>query len=747
MRNAAAAARVLGVFGVPKKHSTWSGVERDGASAGFAATGVRQGGVRRLWLGAAAPAQRSDRALPGPAGIGQAPKPVRPAAPVQPNGGYKRAFDLAVLCAALVLLAPAWLPAVALVAAAVRVLDGRPVLFRQRRLGRDGRPFDILKFRTMPVAAETGTGPVVAAANDARATPVGRVLRRWHLDELPQAVNVLRGEMSLVGPRPERPELVALCERRAPGFGRRLAVAPGIAGLAQARRGAAVTPAQKLRYDLLYIRAMGPWLDARLLAACALRALRGFAGVARGRGVALQRLGRPPVLSGFRSAARGMAAAARQACAEAAHVRGPRTAARWLAWLGRRLRWALLRSRHQDHALPPRGAGAALRCVRPLGARRQPSASPAAGPGFDPRRHNPVGWTGNVERRVLALGPPRLLPPGARARRACRSMGALRHAHHVEDVAAFHADAAARAALLARTAATGTPVQVLDRDPALAERLGAGLHALLAAGPPPADPDGREAASVRMRRLALSGHARRPGGWPTVSVLLATRRPARLAAALRAVARQDYPRVELVLALHGDGFAEVPAVPPGLPVRVVRVGAGRPLGEALQAAAAAASGELQAKMDDDDRYGPSHLTDLVLAREYSGAALVGKGPETVYLAGRDLTVRRGRWRAERFSHDIAGGALLISRADLARAGGWRPLPRGVDQALAKDVAAVGGAVYRTHGLEFVLVRHGGGHTWAAADARFLADADEVRHGWRPELAGLSGERWNGALTG
>ena len=171
----------------------------------------------------------------------------------------------------------------------------------------------------------------------------------------------------------------------------------------------------------------------------------------------------------------------------------------------------------------------------------------------------------------------------------------------------------------------------------------------------------------------------------------------------------------------------------------MRVGAGRTLGEALEAATAAATGELLAKMDDDDRYDAHHLTDLVLAREYSDAALVGKGPEVVYLAGADVTVRRGRWRAERYCTDIAGGGLLIARADLARAGGWRPLPWGVDQALAADVAAMGGGVYRTHGSGFLLVRHGRGHAWAADERRFVADADEVHRGWRPDLAAIGDE--------
>ena len=190
-----------------------------------------------------------------------------------PGTAYKRPFDLAALCVAGVLLAPLWLVLAVAVPLAVKLGDGGPVLYRQRRLGLGGRVFDLVKFRTMPVDSEDVTGPVWAAHPDRRATPVGRVLRRLRLDELPQALNVLRGEMSLVGPRPERPEIAPRCERAAPGFARRLAVRPGIAGLAQARRGAAATPRQKLRYDLLYIDAMGLWLDVRLCAACLLRVL------------------------------------------------------------------------------------------------------------------------------------------------------------------------------------------------------------------------------------------------------------------------------------------------------------------------------------------------------------------------------------------------------------------------------------------------------------------------------------------
>ena len=190
------------------------------------------------------------------------------------NDGYKRPFDLAVVVAALLLLSPFWLLAGVAIALAIRIEDGGPVLYRQTRLGRGGRPFRILKFRTMVVGAEDGTGPVRAARRDARVTAVGRLLRRFHLDELPQVVNVLKGEMSLVGPRPERPALAARFERETPGFARRLRVRPGVMGLAQASSSYHWSPRRKLQYDQLYIDAMGPWLDLRIGLRCVRQALR-----------------------------------------------------------------------------------------------------------------------------------------------------------------------------------------------------------------------------------------------------------------------------------------------------------------------------------------------------------------------------------------------------------------------------------------------------------------------------------------
>ena len=193
---------------------------------------------------------------------------------------YKHPFDLALLAAAGLLLAPLWLVLALAIPLAIRLEDGGRIFYVQRRLGRHGRPFGIVKFRTMAEGAEDGTGPVWAAREDPRTTRVGRVLRRLNLDELPQAVNVLKGEMSLVGPRPERPELAERFEREVPGFARRLRALPGIMGLAQARGNYHTHPRRKLRYDNLYISAMGPALDLTLCALCIRKAIRTAFGLA-----------------------------------------------------------------------------------------------------------------------------------------------------------------------------------------------------------------------------------------------------------------------------------------------------------------------------------------------------------------------------------------------------------------------------------------------------------------------------------
>ena len=165
----------------------------------------------------------------------------------------KRAVDLLVSAVGLTVVTPV----LAVVAIAVRVSSPGPALYHQLRVGKGGRLFTIYKFRSMRHDAEAGTGAVWSTAHDPRVTPIGRFLRRTRLDELPQLWNVLVGDMSIVGPRPERPEFVADLTMQIPFYGQRHVVRPGVTGWAQVRHsyGSTVDDAlQKLQFDLFYIK-------------------------------------------------------------------------------------------------------------------------------------------------------------------------------------------------------------------------------------------------------------------------------------------------------------------------------------------------------------------------------------------------------------------------------------------------------------------------------------------------------------
>jgi exopolysaccharide biosynthesis polyprenyl glycosylphosphotransferase len=186
---------------------------------------------------------------------------LRPATPGTMHLLMKRMLDLAG--AALILLITS--PILALLYILIPLTSEGPSLFRQERLGLSGRPYQLFKFRTMVADAEKGTGPTLATHNDPRVTRLGQFLRVTRLDELPQLLNVLRGEMSLVGPRPERAFFVDQFRSSLPAYNFRLLVKPGITGLAQIMGKYSTDVEDKLRYDLMYLQESSIMLDMKIL--------------------------------------------------------------------------------------------------------------------------------------------------------------------------------------------------------------------------------------------------------------------------------------------------------------------------------------------------------------------------------------------------------------------------------------------------------------------------------------------------
>jgi Undecaprenyl-phosphate glucose phosphotransferase len=182
----------------------------------------------------------------------------------------KRAFDLAFSLIGLVLLSPVFL----LLAVAIKFSSPGPIFYRQERMGLDGQRFKMLKFRTMRSGAEAGSGPVWASPSDARRTRLGAFLRRLSLDELPQFINVIRGQMSVVGPRPERPVFVEQFRRNVPGYMLRHKVKSGITGWAQINGLRGNTSLEKrIQYDLEYIERWSFWFDLKIIILTLVRVL------------------------------------------------------------------------------------------------------------------------------------------------------------------------------------------------------------------------------------------------------------------------------------------------------------------------------------------------------------------------------------------------------------------------------------------------------------------------------------------
>ena len=246
-----------------------------------------------------------------------------------------------------------------------------------------------------------------------------------------------------------------------------------------------------------------------------------------------------------------------------------------------------------------------------------------------------------------------------------------------------------------------------------------------------ADPLEAQVLSVKARHDALRGStpAAALGCWPSVSAVLLTNRETYLTHSMQQIAKLDYPNLQVVVGLHGleltsARIAELKDLA-GREIEFISISSNLSFGAAMQLVSQSADGELITKMDDDDYYGSNHLWDLVLARMYSGAQVVGKALDWIYLEGEDTTVFRPTYAAEKYSFFVAGGTILISRADLDAVGGWRPVSKSIDRALLESVKQVGGLIYRTHGLGYIYVRHLAPHTASVSSEHFLSKTERT----------------------
>ena len=181
-----------------------------------------------------------------------------------PGPGYlaaKRLMDIVISLLGMIVI----IPIVLATALAIKLCDNGPIFYTQKRLTKDGKVFLIYKFRSMQVNSESDGIARLASLHDDRITPVGRVIRAYRIDELPQLFNVLTGDMSMVGPRPERPEIAVQYEKNLPEFALRLKVKAGLTGLAQVYGRYDTEPAIKLKMDLMYINRMSLTEDLRLI--------------------------------------------------------------------------------------------------------------------------------------------------------------------------------------------------------------------------------------------------------------------------------------------------------------------------------------------------------------------------------------------------------------------------------------------------------------------------------------------------
>ncbi|GII31019.1 glycosyltransferase family 2 protein [Planotetraspora mira] len=243
----------------------------------------------------------------------------------------------------------------------------------------------------------------------------------------------------------------------------------------------------------------------------------------------------------------------------------------------------------------------------------------------------------------------------------------------------------------------------------------------------------REEHSLRLRRLGLR-RSMNTSERGLVSVIVASRRPALTAFTLAQIARQRHVDLEVVYAAHGFPAEVVrqEARDFPFPIEIVELGSETVFGEVINAGVARANGGYIAKWDDDDWYSPDHLSDLLLAKEYSGADVVGMPTEFYYLEPLDITVRRGRWRTEITADLVSGATLLLERTTFQEIGGFQPVPQGGDTRLLKAIEAAGGTIYRTHGMGLLVRRAATAqHTWQPPLSEFIRGSANQWRGFHP----------------
>ena len=345
---------------------------------------------------------------------------------------------------------------------------------------------------------------------------------------------------------------------------------------------------------------------------------------------------------------------------------------------------------------------------------------------FDGRAHRPVGLPPGPDGRILPLDP-------APAPEPTTDRGTVRLVAATTPVAGL-------TERIVRCLASGTPVVVPAVGPVgdrLRRLLGPVADEVLTPGPDAderarqlCDPQRWERTSIRVRRHLHRHHAREAhvdlilercglatAAPPRISVLLSTRRSEQLGHALEQVGRQDHPDVEVLLLLHGIPRPDDRLLrATGAALEVIEVPADRPLGAVLDAGLEVATGSLVAKMDDDDHYGSGHLSDLVVALQYSGADIVGRWATAVYLERQDITVHGDLDRQERWATHLPGATMLI-RGEVLRRLRWRHVPNAVDTELVRAIVSDGGSVYSTHRFGFIRTRHDD-HTFARTDRSF-----------------------------